>query len=198
MTRQGDVFRLNPYKLDFLEIEQRLGDVQPRMASVAEARAAGEIKREETAEHWSQIREENTARRAFRAETRDADRDIRAAAATVQDAKQETIEVAEQAVDTGARASTRILGGVTKMFGRMFEALADMIAPAPPPTKEQAKQQARAEEEAAPVREAQRSAAEYEARLRELLQQDARSRALRRELGQEHDRDDDRGRERDR
>ena len=39
VTRRGDVFRLNPHKLDLAEIEQRLADVQPSMPSVVEARA---------------------------------------------------------------------------------------------------------------------------------------------------------------
>src|SRR5271166_144653 len=45
VTRSGDVFRLNPHKLDLEDIEQRLADVQPRMASVTEARAVNEINR---------------------------------------------------------------------------------------------------------------------------------------------------------
>ena len=40
VTRGGDVFRLNPTALDFEEAEQRLADVQPRLPTVVEARAA--------------------------------------------------------------------------------------------------------------------------------------------------------------
>jgi hypothetical protein len=43
---RGNVFKLNPHKLDFEEIEQRLADTQRRMPSVIEARASFEIKAE--------------------------------------------------------------------------------------------------------------------------------------------------------
>ena len=110
---------------------------------------------------------------------------------------QEIEEVVENAVDTGDRAATGMLGGAAKLVGRIAEALADMISPTPPPTKEQVQQQQRAEEAERPLRETARSKAEWEARLKEQLQDDLRRRARHREEG--YDRDDDYGgRERER
>jgi hypothetical protein len=106
-------------------------------------------------------------------------------------------QVVENAVDTGDRVATGMLGGAAKLVGRIAEALADMISPTPPPTKEQVQQQQRAEEAERPLRETARSKAEWEARLMAQLQDDLRKRARQREEG--YDRDDDYGgRERER
>jgi hypothetical protein len=154
VTKSGDVFRLNPHKIDFEDIGQRLADVQPRMASVTEARAHNQIMREATAELWAEVRAENTARRVAGAEARAADHDIRSAAASVQHAKQETIEVAEQAVDRGARIFGGFLRGLAQLGEKLIDFFGDLIAPAPPPTRDQAEREHRAAEEQAPARAA--------------------------------------------
>lgn len=84
VTKSGEVFRLNPAKLDFAEIEQRLADVQPRMASVTEARALNEINREETIEAWARRRADNRAAQTARADAFEARQDMRDAASTVE------------------------------------------------------------------------------------------------------------------
>jgi hypothetical protein len=38
VSRQGEVFRLSPQKIDFIEVEQRLADVQTGLPSITEAR----------------------------------------------------------------------------------------------------------------------------------------------------------------
>ena len=173
VTKSGEVFRLNPAnpRLRGDEIEQRLADVQPRMASVTEARALNQINREQTAELWAESRAENTARRVASSEARDADREIRAAAATVQHEKQEIIGTVEQAVDTGARAFGRILGGLGDMIGKAAETIVNMFAAPPPPTKDQAERMERVAEEQHAQGAVAREAAGEQARLRELLDQ---------------------------
>jgi len=197
VTKSGDVFRLSPHQLDVVEIDQRLADVQPRMASVTEARAFNQLSREETAALWADIRAENTARRVASSEARDAGREFRAAAASVQHAKQETIETAEQAVDSGARAAGGLLGGIASMVDKLFDFLADMIAPPPPPTPEQAERMERAAEERQEQAAMIASAAEQEARFQELQRQMARDDAER-QLKEQHDRQYREEHERDR
>jgi hypothetical protein len=197
VTKSGEVFRLNPAKLDFVEIEQRLADVQRRMPSVTEARAFNQITREQTAELWAERRAENIARRIARAEARDADRELRAAAATAQYEKQEVIETAEQAVDTGARATGRVLGGLASLAGKMFDFLSDMIAPPTPPTPEQAERMVQAAEERQEQAAIIESAAEREA-LFEQLRRQMKHDDAEQQLREQRDRDYRREHERDR
>jgi hypothetical protein len=196
VTKSGEVFRLNPAKLDFAEIEQRLADVQPRMASVTEARAFNQINREQTAELWAERRAENTARRVASSEARDADREIRAAAASVQHEKQEIIGTAERMVDAGARALGGMLGGLTSMISKAADFLADIIAPPPPPTKDQAERIVRVAEETHTQDMAAREAAEYQARLNDLLDQIKRDDERERQTREREDYDRERERER--
>ena len=74
VTRRGDVFRLNPTALDFEEAEQRLGDVQPRMPGVVEARALNEVVREREATQRAEGRDEAARARELRAENFEAER----------------------------------------------------------------------------------------------------------------------------
>jgi len=147
VTRSGDVFRLSPHQLDLTEIEQRLGDVQPRMASVTEARAFNQLSREQTAELWAERRADNTARRAAYSEALDADREIRAVAATVQHEKQEIISTAEQAVDTGTHALGGIFNGLAKTVEAAYGLLFGWAMAAPKLTHDQAERQHFAAEE---------------------------------------------------
>jgi hypothetical protein len=195
VTKSGDVFRLNPRKLDFAEIEQRLADVQPRMASVTEARAFNQLNREQTAELWAERRAEITARRVASSEARDADREIRAAAATIQHEKQGIIRTVEQAVDRGAYALGRFLGGIGSMVGKAAEAVVDMFAAPPPPTPDQVERMERvAEERREHEARVVAPAAEQEARFRAIQEQQARDHRRRRERGLDHDNDLDRDR----
>ena len=91
VTRTGDVFRLNPHRLDFEEIEQRLADTEPRMPGVVEARARAEIKRDQTAELWAQRRAENLRAAAERSEKWDAERNRRALKGRIKHTVRETL-----------------------------------------------------------------------------------------------------------
>jgi hypothetical protein len=199
VTRAGDVFRLNPARLDFVEIEQRLADTQPRMASVVEARATFEIAREQQAELWKQQRDEITAARVLRSEAQDADREIRSAAKTVEGETREIIGAAEQAVDKGTRVFGGMLRGVAKLSEKLIDFLGDLFAPTAPPTRQEAEGMQQAAKERQQEAADLTAAAESKARLDDLLRQIARDdaqRRLARERGE--DRDDDRGRERER
>jgi hypothetical protein len=68
--------------------------------------------------------------------------------------------VAGDALETGERAATRILGGAVGWIAKLADALASIFSPPKPPTKEEVRQQQRAEAEEAPAREAARAAAE--------------------------------------
>jgi hypothetical protein len=112
VTRAGDVFRLG--RLDFEEIEQRLADTQPRLPSVAEARAANEISRERAAAEWTEWKEDQAARATARAEARAAEGAILDVVMPVQHAKQELVAAAEDAVDRGFSIAGRAVEGFAR------------------------------------------------------------------------------------
>ena len=188
VTRRGDVYHLNPYRLDFVEIEQRLADTQRRMPGVVEARATFEIAREATAALWAQRRADNTAARVARDETRDANRELRDATRTVERktrkrwARRTRRSIPEPAPGAASWAAWR------RWCGKVFDVLADMIAPAPPPTAEQAERMERVAEERQEQAAIVSSAAEQEARFQELRRQMARDDAEQK-LKEQRDRD---------
>ena len=206
VTRGGDVFRLNPTALDFEEAEQRLGDVQPRLASVTEARAVNEIRREQSAELWAQRRDENAQAYALRSENRDAEQAIRSTDAQLNGAVYDVADAVEETVDRGFKAARRLLDGAVKMVEGWFA----FLVPGPTLTPDQAERHAAAAHEQAEVNAAaaatQEKAADQDERIfnqdRQQQQDDfaarygvpggssARSR--------ERDDDYDRGRERER
>ncbi len=178
VTRGGDVFQLSPHKLDLTEIEQRLGKpapakagVQPRLASVTEARAFNQLSREQTAEMWAERRAENTAQRVANSEAWDADREIRADAVAARHERQEISDTAEQLVDTGTHALAGIANGLAKIVETAYGLLFGWAMAAPKLTQDQAERQHFAAEEqqtaSATVAEEQDKAAAVEALISE-------------------------------
>jgi hypothetical protein len=140
VTREGNVHRINPDKLS--DAKQFL-DPAAALPGVIDTRARFEVEGEKITALWDQ-------RRAAGAEARQdfaAQRESQAQhAETVRDVGQFNQDIGD-AVDTGARATSRFLRG----FGRIFESvigwLADSIAPPPPPSPEQAERMARSASE---------------------------------------------------
>lgn len=148
VTRNGDVFRLNPTALDFEDVEQRLADTQPRLPSVVEARALNEQIREQTAELWAERRADNAARAEARAEHAILD-----AAMTLQHGKQGLIDAAEDAVDRGFKATGGLLRGFAKAVESVLGGVLEFFGGgAPKLTPMQAELAARANEELAEAR----------------------------------------------
>jgi hypothetical protein len=143
VTKSGDVFRLNPHKLDLAEIEQRLADVQRNMPSVTEARAFNEQHRQETAEHWAAIRMTNAAEQITRHQERAADRTVRDVVGKLERAAVEPIASAGKAADKAVGFFTRAFSAILQIRPLDIFHLFD-IAPGKGPTKAQAEQQAKA------------------------------------------------------
>jgi hypothetical protein len=210
VDRFGNVHQLNRYRLDLEDIERTLIEAQiarvssadragepanSRLPSVTEARATFEIARETTADMWAQ----RHANRIDASYARDADREIQQTAAKVENAARGVIGATEQAVETGRRGATGILGGIAGMIEGWSQYWADFFAPPPPPTNEQVLQQERAaeekrEHEARVVAPAAEQEARFEA-IREQMRREAARQRLRRERGMERD-DDDHDRDR--
>jgi hypothetical protein len=128
VNAQGDVFRLNPHKLDLDDIEQRLADTQTRMPSVVEARAQNEINRESTADFWAELRAQNMDAQTARADAFEARQEARDTVAAGERGVNETLDATEDALDAGTRAASggisrlakaveNILGGIFSFFG---------------------------------------------------------------------------------
>ena len=111
VTRQGDVFRLSPQKLDFEEIEQRLADVQTHMPSVVEARATSKTNRERKAEQRAQSEADFIAARIEQADAFAGKQELRQAtraAETVVHAAFETpVAAAAEAVNVAGLSAAR-------------------------------------------------------------------------------------------
>jgi hypothetical protein len=192
VTRAGDVFRLNPYKLDFTEIEQRLADTQRRMPSVVEARAGYDVARKDKAALSEQRHADHAARRHTSFTASRGDQTIRGTAAK---AHRDIRAAKTTAVKTGGKA----LG----IFGRgIFGALAGLlklfeIAPAAPPSPEQQKRNRyAAKEQQARQQQADRERQRLDDILRQMSRDDQERERQRRERGG-YDDDYGRGRERD-
>jgi hypothetical protein len=156
VTRNGEVHRLNPHKLDLESIERQLTATQPRLASVVEARAGFEIKREETAALWAERRDEATRASALRSENRDAEREARTAANAGRDLR--------NAATAGDKAVAKVSDGAARgLRAAMSAALnffASMFSAPPPLTRDQAERAERADEERAELRAEQQERTE--------------------------------------
>jgi hypothetical protein len=190
---RGNVFRLNPHKLDFEEIEQRLADTQRRMPSVLQARASFEIKAElRSADQanrtavWTARREAVTAQRELRTVVNTVDREARRALGKVS-------RGTGKAAGKLARAGKGLFGAVGAVF-KGLESLLDGVfgAPEVPKTPQQKK---RIEQATSRAFLAMRSEAEAAAEFRKIQAQTAREDVRRKREGQRER--DDGGRERD-
>lgn len=138
VTRRGNVYRLNPQRLDPAKLEQCVGRLPP---SVHEAREAWAIARASRSQHFADLR---------------ADRIEQSAAFDVRRARQTTVRAAERETRGAIEAGKEGLGKAGSVLTRGLGAVASAVlsfldtaisAPKPPPP-DQAKQNARAAAEA--------------------------------------------------
>jgi hypothetical protein len=191
VNRAGDVFRLNPYKLDFAEIEQRLADTQRRMPSVVEARAGHEVARKEKAALWEQRTSDNAARRIARDEAKDAQRTLRGVGKT---AYRETGKVERSAEKTAGRTAGIVGRGVLGALAGFFK-LFDLFPAKPPSPEQQKRNYYAAQEQQATDDLAAKKEANVQDVLRQIARDDQERERRRRERGG-YDDDYGRGRER--
>ena len=132
IDKRGNVYRLNPYRLDLDQIEAGLiaaakssSSRSPTPATsstlpgVIEARAGFEIRAEQTAELWTQRRTAAAAEREARAEARDTRRELRRDVATAERAVNRSFATGESVIKQGFS----LAGGA----GRILSAFADRL-----------------------------------------------------------------------
>jgi hypothetical protein len=144
VTRRGDVYQLNPHRLDLAAIAASLespfrdgtiADSAP-LPSMADARVAFLIERNAAAALREEARTEAHEAWLDRDAAWDAER---ATLGTIAAVERDTGDIKDAAGDMVDGAAAGIGRAVEKMVGLVMDFLADMIAPAPPPTREQAK-----------------------------------------------------------
>ena len=164
VDKRGNVYRLNPHRLDLEDIEARLIDAtksssmptptSSTLPGIIEARAGFAIKREQTAQLWQDRRAENARASALRSQNRAEETSAR----SVDRATRTTIATAERTLFKAARggfsAAAAALGTVAKAIEGLFDFLS---GPTAPPTKEEAQGMQRAADER------QAEAADFEA-----------------------------------
>jgi hypothetical protein len=213
VDRAGNVYRLNPYKLDLDGgLEARLIDAanassstvpvseqtSSRLMSVTEARAGFEIERQQLDEFWTQRRQEATAERVTRFEERAADAEVRS---VVNQAERGVVRVGSEAghvVEKGLSAARKFAEAIIKPIEGIIAALDGVLSTPSKPTELQAEVAPKVAAEKSEQAADQAAYDERAARLADLLSQISRDdaeRRLRRELGTELD--DDRGRVRE-
>jgi hypothetical protein len=152
VTRRGDVYRLNPQKIDHAGLEARLVDARsasstsiisrvkrsssPALPSMAQAVAAFAVEREQTEALWAQRRADNQARRNLRNESRDVARQQRVAVNTIKRGVRQTIGEGKAV----ARASVGIVGKVARLAKSLsplglISGLGDIMASPSKPTE---------------------------------------------------------------
>ena len=143
VTRQGDVFRLSPQKLDFEEIEQRLADVQTRLPTVVEARALNEIDHERKGEQRAQSEADFIAARIEQADAFAGKQELRQATRAAE-------TVVHAAFETPVAAAAEVLdlaGGFVGSAAKIVSAIGDFLGGlfgGPKDTKAQAEQKMKA------------------------------------------------------
>ena len=205
VTRQGEVFRLSPYKLDFSEIEQRLADVQTRLPSVVEARALFETVRECTADERTQRAADYLAGRAEQADMFAGKLEARHAAATAEHAVHVTFDASADIAEHTIQSGGRIASGVAKMVTDLLSGVFNFFFPGPMPTRQEAGIARDRADDALAHRAAQQEQAEA---LDQIVEQSRRQRHEREIFGEfgpppratdrDRGRRDDYGRERER
>lgn len=163
VDKRGNVYKLNPYKLDLEDIEARLIDATKSSSSrssstppptsstlpgVIAARAGFEIRAEATSALWQQRRADNQARAAIRAEARDTLREIRSVVDPAASAVRRTVQTVDTTLFKSARgglsAAAAFLGSVADKITGLFDFLA---GPTAPPTRQEAEGMQRAADE---------------------------------------------------
>jgi hypothetical protein len=143
VTRQGDVFRVSPQKLDFDEIEQRLADVQTRLPSVVEARALNEIEGERKAEQRTQSEADFIASRLEQADAFAGKQELRQATRAAETVVHAAFETPVAAADKALDVASGFLGGAVKIVAEIGNFLGGLFG-GPKDTKAQAEQKAKA------------------------------------------------------
>ena len=211
VDKRGNVFKLNPYKLDLEDIEARLIDAakssssapapasSSKLPSVIEARGAFEIKAEQTAALWDQRRADRQARNAMYAEARGRRDEIRQATAPVKSAVRGTVRTAERTLFKSASAGLGMAETLVKLAEKVLGIFELGFGASAPPTPEQAERNQRAAEEQHTDDEARAAHAESNENLDDLLRQIARDDAERLRSRRERGDGDEveRGRERE-
>jgi hypothetical protein len=144
VTKQGDVYQLNPHRLDLEHIAASLESAardgmlgnSETLPSMTEARVAFLIERNAEAALREEAREEAQEARIDRSAAWDAERETSQAVAAAERDAGDVMDAAEDMVDGGAAGIGRV---VEKMAGLVLGFLADLIAPTKL-TKEQRKQ----------------------------------------------------------
>ncbi|MGE0280196.1 MAG: MobQ family relaxase [Rhizobiaceae bacterium] len=144
VTRQGDVFRLSPQKLDFEEIEQRLADVQTRLPSVIEARALNEQDHERVS---GQRAKDDAAFIADRLEQADAfagKQELRQATRAAETTVEETFEAPETVVRAAVGPALNLAGRAAKIFAALYDAAFGWATAEPKQTAQQMRDEIKA------------------------------------------------------
>jgi hypothetical protein len=199
VTRNGDVYRLNPYKLDLAGLEGSLSRYGvTSLPSVTEARASFEIDRQQLDQFWTQRRTEAAAERVTVFEERAADAEVRSVVAQAERGAMVPFAEGAKVIEKGLALAEKVFDGIANAAGAMINALGDLLSTPSKPTELQAevapKVRAEKQQEAADSADYAERAERLDALLSQIARQDA-ERRLRRELGTELD--DDRGRERE-
>ena len=148
VTRNGDVFRLSPQKLDFEDIEQRLADVQTRLPTVVEARAFNEIDRERKTEQRVQSEADFIAARIEQADAFAGRQELGQATRAAETVVHAAFETPVAAVAEVLDVAGGFLGGAAKIVTAIGDFLGGLFG-GPKPTRQQAHEtmQARGNEE---------------------------------------------------
>jgi hypothetical protein len=140
VTSRGNMFQLSPQKLDLEEVAQRLADVELRLPSIVEARAAAEIKQEKKEEREAAFiasRIEDAELFAGKQELRQA---VRGAENTVHAAFEAPEAVAEEAV----RPTLKLAGIAAKVFSAVYDFAFGWATAEPALTPQQVRDEAQA------------------------------------------------------
>jgi len=145
VTRQGDVIRLSPQKLDLIDIEQRLADVQPRLPTVVEVRVLFESERERAAEARAQREADYLAARIQVTDAFAEKQELRQATAEAERAVHATFETPAAATDQAIHSTGRAAGGIARIVGDALSGIANFFTGgAPKLTQQQVHERAQA------------------------------------------------------
>jgi hypothetical protein len=164
VTRRGDVYRINPHKLD--GVARYLDAALP---GVVEARSQFEIDREQTDDVWLQLRLDIGNHRTERELVQQERAEVRAGSRAINTAA----ETIEEGLEGGDRIIQKAVGGIV----RLLEGLADFLFPQPRLTRDQAERAGHAaEEEEVQARVAADGARERRETVDAILERDRRRR----------------------
>ena len=152
VTRQGDVYRLNPHKIDFHSTEARLAAAKKASSSIiarvkrpsssalpsmAQAVAAFAVERQENEALWAQRRADNQARRNLRSEGREVARQQRHTVNTIRRGARQTIGEGKAVARGGVGIVRKVIGGLAKSLSPqgLISGLGNIMASPSKPTE---------------------------------------------------------------